>query len=88
VNQDNGFGFDSKAAMMGQDAGDVNPVSIAVFVRRAAGDGSGEKTKGKAALSIVVHGAETDFVVTFVDGTVVDEFRGVQEVEAIHATAA
>jgi hypothetical protein len=88
VNQHNGLGFDSKAAMMGQDAGDVNPVSIAVFVERAAGDGIGEETKGKAALSIVVDGAETDFVVTFVDRTVVDEFRGVQEVEAIHATAA
>jgi thioredoxin-like negative regulator of GroEL len=39
-------------------------------------------------LAVVVDRAEADLVVAFVDGAVVDEFRGVKEVEAVHATAA
>jgi hypothetical protein len=88
VDQDYGFGFDSQAAMMRQDAGDVDPVSVAVLVGRAAGSGIGDETEGKAALTIVVDGAEADLVVAFVDEAVVDEFRGVEKVEAVHATAA
>jgi hypothetical protein len=32
VHKDNGFGFDAKAAMVGKNAGDMNPVSVAVLV--------------------------------------------------------
>jgi hypothetical protein len=88
VDEDNGFGFDSQAAMMGKDAGDMNPVSVAVFVRGATGSGIGDEAEREAALAVVVDGAETDFVVAFVDGAIVDEFRGVEKVEAVHATAA
>jgi hypothetical protein len=88
VHKDNGFGFDAKAAMVGKNAGDMNPVSVAVLVGRAAGSGIGDEAKRDTALAIVVDGAETDFVVAFVDRAVVDEFGGVEEMKAIHATAA
>jgi hypothetical protein len=88
VDEDNGFGFDSQAAMMGKDAGDMNPVSVAVFVRGATGSGIGDEAERETALAVVVDGAETDFVVTFVDGTVINEFGSVEQVEAVHATAA
>jgi len=88
VDEDDGFGFESKAAMMGQYAGDVNPVPIAVFVGRTAGGGKSSEAEGKTTLAIIVDGAETDFVVTFVDRAVVDEFRGVEKVKAVHARPA
>jgi hypothetical protein len=74
--------------MMGQNARDVNPVSIAIFVGRAAGGGIGDEAERNAALAIVVDGAETDLVIAFVDGAVVYELRRVKEMEAVHATAA
>lgn len=88
VDQDDGFGLDAQAAVMRKNAGDMNPVAIAVFVRRAARGGSGDEPERDTALAIVVNGAETDFVVAFVDGSVVNEFRGVEKMESIHATAA
>jgi hypothetical protein len=88
VNQNYGFGFDPQAAMMGQDASNMNPVSIAIFVGRAAGGGTGGEAEREAALAIIVDGAETDLVIAFVDGAVVNEFRSVEQVEAVHATAA
>ncbi len=66
----------------------MNPVSVTVLVRRAARSGIGDEAERQTALSIVVDGAETDFVVALVDRAVVDEFRGVEQVEAIHATPA
>jgi hypothetical protein len=42
VDQNYGFGLDSEAAMMREDAGDMDPISIAVFVGRAAGRGIGD----------------------------------------------
>src|SRR5271165_321814 len=88
VDEDHGFGFDSQAAMMREDAGDMNPVAVAVFVGRAARSGIGDETKRETALAIVVNGAKADFVVAFVDWPVIDEFGGVEKVKAIHATAA
>jgi hypothetical protein len=88
VDQDYGFGFDSEAAMMGQYTGDMDPVSVAIFIRRAAGSGIGDKAERETALAIVVDGAEADFVIAFVNGAIVDEFRGMEQVEAVHATAA
>jgi len=88
VDEDYGFSFDAKAAMMGKNAGDMDPVSIAVFVGRAAGCGIGVEAERQATLAVVVDRAETDFVITFVDGAVVYKFGGVEEMKAIHATAA
>src|SRR5208282_2398985 len=88
VDQDDGFGFDAQAPMMGKDAGDVNPVSVAVLVGRAARDRIGDQAKGKTALAIIVDRAKANFIVTLVNGTVVDEFRGVEQMEAVHATPA
>jgi hypothetical protein len=74
--------------MMGKNAGDMNPVAVAVLVGRAAGGGIGDQAERKAALPVVVDGAETDLVIAFIDGALVNEFRGVEQVEAVHATAA
>jgi hypothetical protein len=86
VDEDDGLGFDSQPAMMGQDVEEMDPVSAAVFVGRAARGGMGDEAEGNAALAIIMDGAETDFVITFVDGTVVDKFRRVHKVIAVHAT--
>jgi hypothetical protein len=88
VNENNGLGFDPEAAVVWKNAGDVNPVSVAVFVGGAARGGGGDETKRNAALTVIVNGAETDLVVAFVDGAVIEEFGGVEKMEAIHATAA
>ena len=88
VYEDDGFGFDAQAAMMRKDAGDVNPVSVTVFVRRASRRGIGDEAEGKTALAIVVDGVEANFIVAFVYWAVVDEFCGVEQMEAVHATPA
>src|SRR5580692_872898 len=88
VHQNDGFGFDSQAAMGSKDAGDVDPVSVAVLVGRAARSRTGDEAEGKTALAVVVNGAKPDLVVTLVDGAVVDEFSGVEQMEAVHATPA
>jgi hypothetical protein len=88
VNEDNGFSFEAQAAMVRENVGDVNPVAVAVFVRRDTRGGKSSEAEGKTALAIVVDGAEADFVVTFVDGSVVEEFGGVKEMVAVHAGAA
>jgi hypothetical protein len=74
--------------MMGQDARDMNPVSITILIRGAAGGGIGDEAERNAALAIIVDRAETDLVIAFVDGAVVYELRRVKEMEAVHATAA
>jgi hypothetical protein len=66
----------------------MDPVSVAVFVGRAARGWIGDKAERETALAIIVDGAETNFVIAFVDGAIVDEFRGMEQVEAVHATAA
>lgn len=88
MDEDDGFGLESEAAMVRKNAGDVNPIAVAIFVGRTAGRRERGEAKRKATLAIVVNGAEADFVVAFVDGSVVDEFGGVKEMEAVHATAA
>jgi len=88
VDEHYGFGFDAKAAMVRKNAGDMNPVSVAILVGRAAGSGIGDEAERDTALAIIVDGTETDFVIAFVDRAVVDKFGGVEQVKAIHATAA
>jgi hypothetical protein len=88
MDEDDGFGFESEAAMVRKNAGDMNPIAVAIFVGRTAGRRERGEAKRKAALAIVVDRAEADFVVAFVDGSVINEFGGVKEMEAVHATAA
>src|SRR5580658_6502424 len=88
MHENDGFGLDAQPAMMGKDARDVDPVSVAILVGRAARSGIGDEAERKAALAVVVDGAKADLVVTFVDGSVVDEFGGVEQMEAVHATPA
>jgi hypothetical protein len=86
--QDNRFRFEAEAAMVRKDIAYVNPVAVAVLVRRDARVGKRGEAKGETALAIIVNGTETDLIVAFVDRTVVEKLGGMKEMVAIHATAA
>ena len=66
----------------------MDPVSVTILIRRTARRWIGDQAERQTTLSIVVDGPETDLVVAFVDWAVVNEFRGVQQVETVHATPA
>ncbi len=88
MSQDDGFGFDAQAMVLRQNIELVNPVAEGVAIGGAAGFGIGGEAEGKAALAVVVHGAQPNFVVAFGDGAVVTKLGDVNEVVSIHATTA
>lgn len=88
VSEDDGLGFDAEAMMFLQNIELVNPVAEGIAIGGAARFGIGDEAEGKATLTVVMHGAEPDFVVTFGDGAVVMKLGDVNQVISIHATAA
>ena len=88
MGEHDGFGFDAQALMFGEDVELMHPVSVRVAIGRAARAGIRGEAEREAALPLVVHGAQANFIVAFRNRTVVDEVRGMQQTISIHATTA
>ena len=82
------LGFDLQMMMLRKNVELVNPVSEGVPVGRASRSGIGDQTERQAALSLVVHRAQANFVIAFRDGAIVREFRRMQQMISVHATTA
>ena len=74
--------------MLGENVELMHPVAIGVAIGGAARTGRGGKAERKTALLFVVNRPQTDFVVAFRNGTVVEKFRRVNQTISVHATTA
>jgi hypothetical protein len=80
--------LDLQVMMLGQDVELMDPVAEGIAICRAPGCGIRDEAERQAALRLVVHRTQADFVIALRNRSVIPKFRCVQQMISVHATTA